>query len=150
MLLSEDISDIELKQRWRLYWIQCIFEFSNSKLQKMSWIEGSEAVWPNDEDWPSSFEECYSAYFDDLALDDSYVKAVKAGNVTQEEANRANDFHMLALLYDEPDENPEMILNDPEWIKVVDLAKEFWDYLKVTVTSQREIDLMNKLEKDFY
>ena len=149
MLVTEDISDVELKQRWRLYWSHCIFEFSNTKLQSMAWIEGSDAAWPRDEVWASSFEECFSAYFDTLALDDAYVKAVKAGNVTQEEANRAHDFHMLALLYDEPDDNPDMILNDPEWMQVVQSAKEFWNYLKATVTSQREIDLMEKLENDF-
>ncbi|MDP2076947.1 MAG: hypothetical protein Q8J85_02785 [Sulfuricurvum sp.] len=142
MLLTEDISDVELKQRWRLYWIHCIFEFSNIKLQKMSWIEGSQ-------EWPSSFDECMSAYFDMLALDDAYVKAIEAGNVTKEEATAANAFHIRALLYDKPSESPEMILNDPEWMNVVESANEFWDYLKETVTSQREIDLMNKLEKDF-
>lgn len=142
-MFTEDISDLELKQRWRLYWIHCIFEFSNIKLQKISWIEGSEA-------WPSSFEECFSAYFDDLALDDAYIKAIKAGNVTVEEANRANAFHSLAYVYLEPDDNPEMILEDLEWMEVVESAKEFWDYLKGTVTSQREIDLMDKLEKEYY
>lgn len=143
MLLTEDISDVELKQRWRLYWIHCIFEFSNITLQRMAWIEGSQ-------EWPSSFDECMSAYFDTLALDDAYVKAIEAGNVTKEEAMMAHSFHMLALLYDEPSENPEMILNDSEWLKVVESAKEFWDYLKRTVTSQREMDLIKKLEKDFY
>lgn len=150
MLLSEDISDIELKQRWRLYWIHCIFEFSTLKLQKMSWIEGPQANWPDGEIWDSSFEECMSAYFDTLALDDAYAKALAAGNVSQEEVNRANAFHMLALLYDEPSENPDDILNDAQWIEVVTSAKEFWDYLKATVTSQREIDLIKKLEKEFY
>jgi len=148
-MLSEDISDKELKQRWRLYWIQCVFEFSNIKLQKMSWIEGSEADWPDDEGWPSSFEECLSAYFDNLALYDAYVKAIEAGNVSKQEADKAHDFHQLAYLYDEPGENPEDILHDAEWIKVVESAKKFWDYLKVSVSSQREIDLMKKLEKDY-
>lgn len=150
MLLTEDISDVELKQRWRLYWIHCIFEFSTVKLQKMSWVEGPEAIWPDGEVWESSFGECMSAYFDTLALDDVYAKALAAGNVSQEEANRANTFHMLALLYDEPSENPDEILNDPEWMEVVESAKEFWDYLKSTVTSQREIDLIKKLEQEFY
>lgn len=142
-MFTEDISDVELKQRWRLYWIQCIFEFSNLKLQRMAWIEGCEA-------WPSSFEACFSAYFDDLALDDNYIKAIKAGNVSQEEANAVNAFHTLAYVYGEPDDNPESILEDLEWMKIVELAKEFWTYLRATVTSQREIDLMNQLEKDFY
>lgn len=150
MMLSEDISDIELKQRWRLYWIHCIFEFSNTKLQKMSWIEGAKANWPNEEGWPSSFDECMSAYFDTLALDDAYIKAIQAGNVSQDEANMAHSFHMQALLYDEPSEDPESILEDPEWMEVVESAKSFWDYLKTTVTEQREIDLIKKLEKEFY
>lgn len=148
-MFTEDISDVELKQRWRLYWIQCIFEFSSSKLQNMSWIQGSNASWPNDEAWLSSFEECFSAYFDVLALDDAYKKAIKAGNVSQEEAKAANTFHILAYMYDEPSDNPEMILNDPKWIEIIESAKGFWAYLKRTVTSQREIDLMKKLEKDF-
>lgn len=149
MLLTEDISDVELKQRWRLYWIHCIFEFSNAKLQRMAWIEGDKANWPNEEGWPSSFYECMSAYFDTLALDDAYQKAIEVGNVSQDEANMAHDFHLLAVLYAEPSENPEMIIEDQEWIEVVDSAKVFWNYLKATVTSQREIDLMAKLEKEY-
>jgi len=149
MLLHEDISDKELKQRWRLYWIQSIFEFSNTKLQQMAWVQGSRADWPNGEVWGSSFEGCLSAYFDDLALDDAYAKAIAWGNVSQEEADQAKLFHQLAVFYDEPSENPEDILNDAEWMEVVESAKVFWDYLKTTVTAKREIELMQKLEKDF-
>ena len=147
--MQEDISEKELTQRWRLYWIHCIFEFSNTKLQEMAWIEGSEAAWPNDEDLSSSFEECNSSYFDNLDLYGGYVKAVECGNVSKDEAEKANTFHTLAALYDEPGENPEEILKDPEWREVVASAKEFLDYLKATVTSEREISLMKKLEKDF-
>lgn len=149
MNLHNDISDVELKQRWRLYWIHCIFEFSNINLQKISWLENSETIWPEDEVWDSSFEECISAYFDNLALDDAYVKAIKEGNVSQEEADKANKFHMLAYLYIEPSEDPMDILEDEEWIEIVRSAKVFWDYLKENVSSQREIDLMSKLEKYF-
>ena len=147
--LQDDISDVELKQRWRLYWIDCIFEFSNTKLQEMAWIKGPEANWPNGEVWPSSFEECNSSYFDNLDLYDGYAKAVEQGNVSKEEADNANAFHTLAASYIEPSEDPADILKDLEWVEVVQSAKEFWDYLKVTVTSQREIDLMKKLEKEF-
>jgi len=149
MLGTQDISDVELKQRWRLYWIHCIFEFSSMKLQRMSWIEGAEAHWPEGEVWESSFEECNAAYFDNLALDDAYVKAIEAGNVSKEEALSANAFHQLTYLYIEPSEDPEDILKDPEWIEMVAKAKEFWDYLKTHVTAQREKDLIKKLEKEF-
>ncbi len=147
--MQDDISDVELKQRWRLYWIQCIFEFSNLKLQHMSWIEGSTAEWPDDDIWSSSFSECMSAYFDVLSLDDGYAKAVEWGNVSQEEAQMASTFNQHAYSYIEPSEDPIEILKDEEWLEVVTLAKEFWNYLKSTVTSQREIDLINKLEKGF-
>ena len=149
MLQQADISDKELKQRWRLYWIHCVFEFSNIKLQEMSWIQGAKASWPNGEVWYSSFEECQSAYFDTLALDDAYAKAIEAGNVSKEEADKAITFHTLAYSYIEPDEDPELILKDPEWIEVVKSAKKFWDDLRTIVTSQKEIDLMKKLEKEF-
>ena len=149
MLLTQDVSDIELKQRWRLYWIHCIFEFSNIKLQEMAWFNADDTLWPNNEVWESSFEECLSAYFDTLALYDGYAKAIQAGNVTEEEASEAKSFHTLAFLYDEPDEGLDMILEDPQWIEVVESAKEFWNYLKTNVTAQREIELINKLEKEF-
>lgn len=149
MLAQADISDVELKQRWRLYWLHCIFEFSSLKLQEMSWIEGASATWPEGEVWESSFEACIAAYFDNLALDDGYVKALEAGNVSQEEVTHTNTFHQLAYFYLEPSEDPKEILEDPEWLEVVQEAKAFWAYLKDTVTSEREIALMAKLEKDF-
>lgn len=147
--LQEDINDIELKQRWRLYWIQCIFEFSSIPLQKMSWITNSETEYPNEEGWSSSFEECNTSYFDNLDLYDGYTKAVEQGNVSQEEADKVNTFHKLATSYIEPSEDPEDILKDVDWIEVTEAAKEFWDYLKSTVTSAREIALIEKLEKEF-
>ena len=146
--MQDDISDVELKQRWRLYWIHCIFEFSSTKLQEMSWIQGDEVSWP-DEVWASSYEECISAYFDTLALDDAYAKAIENGNVSQAEADEAKTFHILAALYIEPSEDPKDVIQDEEWKEVVEAAKGYWDYLKATVTSQREIDLIEKLEKDF-
>ena len=149
MLQQADISDVELKQRWRLYWIHCIFEFSSAKLQDMSWVQGEQASWPEDEVWYSSFEECISAYFDNLALDDVYVKALASGNVSEKEVEKATAFHTLAYSYLEPSEDPKEILEDEEWLHITRLAKDFWDYLKSTVTAQREIDLIQKLEKEF-
>ena len=147
--MQEDISDAELKQRWRLYWIHCIFEFSSIKLQKMSWIEGANADWPDGEVWYSSFDECIASYFDNLALDDGYEKAINAGNVSKEEAAKATAFSRLAYAYIEPSEEPEMILQDEEWLEIVALAKEFWIYLRENVSSEREIELIKKLEKQF-
>jgi hypothetical protein len=147
--MQDDISEKELTQRWRIYWIQCIFEFSNTKFQEMAWIQGAQANWPDDEDLSSSFEACHSSYFDNLDLYGGYTKAVQSGKVAQKEADEANTFHALAAFYDEPAEDPKDILKDPEWIEVVESAKMFWDYLKATVTSKREIDLMKQLDQKF-
>ncbi|MEA1982084.1 MAG: hypothetical protein U9N39_00955 [Campylobacterota bacterium] len=136
--LQDDISDIELKQRWRLYWIHTIFEFSSIELQKSSWLQGE-----------SSFYESTSAYFEILALDDAYEKAVKYGNVSKEEAQAAQTFHTLLVFYDEPSEDPQTVLEDPEWMEVVETAKEFWSKLKMMISSQKEIELIEKLEKEF-
>jgi len=147
--LTADISDIELKQRWRLYWIHCIFEFSNIKLQEMAWVQRDKEIWPKGEVWESSFEECMSAYFDNLALDDAYIKALKEGNVSKEEVTNAQTFHQLAYLYIEPSQEPQEILNDEEWLEVVHEAKVFWNYLKSNLKAKREVDLVLQLEKDF-
>ena len=140
--LQDDISDIELKQRWRLYWIHCIFEFSHIGLQKSSWVEGSKA-------WESSFSECMGAYFDNLNLYAGYENALKSNNVSQKEANEVNTFHTLAYLYEAPNQEAQTILEDEEWLEVVEVAKVFWDYLKLHVTFTREIELIKSLEKEF-
>jgi len=137
--LQSDISDVELKQRWRLYWIHTIFEFANITWQEMSWIHSKT----------SSYEECISAYFDILALDDAYAKALQAGNVSDKEVQNAKKFHQLLTFYMEPSDDAQEILNDKEWQDVTKTAKEFWYYLKENVTSQREIELINNLEKEF-
>lgn len=142
MLERADISDIELKQRWRLYWINCIFDFSSLKFQNLSWVERSKK-------WPSSFEECTSAYFDNLGLYKGYEKAINAGNVSKIEAQKASLFHDLVNFYDKPSQNPQDILQDEEWLKVVEAASILWIYLKTTLTQPRETILIQKLEKEF-
>lgn len=144
--MQDDISDIELKQRWRLYWIHTVFEFSNLKLQKKSWTQESEDISNKEEEFSTSFEECSSSYFDNLALFNGYDKALKYGNVSLAEAQNADTFHQLLYMYDEPSENPEEIFQDGEWLEVVEAAKIFWNYLKENVSAQREIDLIKKLE----
>jgi len=146
--LQDDVSDIELKQRWRLYWIHAIFEFSNVKLQKMAWVEPEKTQWP-DEVWDSSYEACISAYFDTLALDDAYKKAVEVGNVTKEEAEMAQEFHTLAAWYMEPSSEAMEIINDEEWLEVVEAAQGFWNFLKAEVSAPREKALIAKLEADY-
>ena len=135
--LQDDINDIELKQRWRLYWLESVFEFSSTSMQKKLWKSNSD------------FKKCISAYFDDLALYDAYEKALKSQNVSKQEVEASKTFHTLAVFYDESEESPETILQDPEWIEVVEAAQEFWNFLKKTVTSQRELDLIENLEKEF-
>ena len=142
MLAQADISDVELKQRWRLYWINCIFDFSSLKFQELSWVNNSKK-------WPSSYDECTSAYFDNLALYKGYTQAIQAGNVTELEAQEASTFHNLANFYDAPSQDPQDILQDEEWLEIVDAANDLWDYLKTTLTHPREIELIEKLEKEF-
>ncbi len=142
MLAQADISDVELKQRWRLYWINCIFDFSSLKFQELSWVNNSEK-------WPSSYEQCTSAYFDNLGLYKGYEKAIQAGNVSEIEALKASTFHDLANFYDEPSQDPQDILNDEEWLEVVEAAGVFWTYLKETLTHPREVERIEKLEKEF-
>ncbi|MDF1884156.1 hypothetical protein JHD49_09410 [Sulfurimonas sp. SAG-AH-194-C21] len=142
MLTQADISDVELKQRWRLYWINCIFDYSSLKFQELSWVNNSQK-------WPSSFAECTSAYFDNLGLYKGYAQAIAAGNVSEVEAQKASTFHDLANFYDEPSQNPRDILGDEEWLEVVEAAAILWVFLKDTLSEPREIQLIEKLEKEF-
>ncbi|MDF1877600.1 hypothetical protein JHD47_07185 [Sulfurimonas sp. SAG-AH-194-L11] len=143
MLAQADISDVELKQRWRLYWINCIFDFSSLKFQELSWVNHSKK-------WPSSFDECNAAYFDNLGLYKGYAQAIQAGNVSEIEATKASPFHDLANFYDVPSQNPQEILKDEEWLEIVAAANVLWDYLKSTLTEPREVERIAKLEKEFF
>lgn len=147
--LQDDISDIELKQRWRLYWLQTIFEFANINLQKMAWIQKENSDWPDKEAWESSFYECTSAYFDILALNDAYEKAVLWKNISKQEAEHAKKFHQLLVFYMEPSSDASDILADQEWLEVVNAAKEFWLYLRKYITAKRELELINELENKY-
>lgn len=147
--LQDDISEIELKQRWRLYWIATIFEFSHLDLQEKFWFSDSQLTRSKSELFSSSYADSYSAYFEILALDDAYEAALKSNNVSSEEAKNAQAFHNLLVFYDEPWETSELMIEDPEWRELVNTAQKFWNYLERTLTSQREIDLIKKMKKEF-
>jgi len=69
--------------------------------------------------------------------------------VSEIEAQKASTFHDLANFYDEPSKDPQDILNDEEWLEVVEAAGVFWTYLKETLTHPREVERIEKLEKEF-
>lgn len=66
--MQDDVSDIELKQRWRLYWIYSIFELSNIRIQEVSWMKNDTKSLDEENIWSASFAESTSAYFDNLSL----------------------------------------------------------------------------------
>jgi len=148
--MPEQVSKEELNQRWRLTWIESIFEFSNLKYQKILWVDGSMEQWPDDQERRSDFYDCYADYFDGQWLNKGYSIHVKEGRVSQKEAEVAQEFHLLADAYHQiASDDPEIILKDLEWIRITKSAKKLWDYLKDTTTSPREIELMNSLDRDF-
>ena len=145
-------TNAELRANWRRDWLFCIYEFASIKLQRMSWIKGPSANWPNNKQWCSHFSECYCTYFDDLVLNNEqggYAACVKEGLVSQEEANLATKFHEMADNYTEPSDEHEDILSDPKWHKVTNSASQLWHNLKEVFTSEYDMNTVKELETTY-
>ena len=112
--------DSELQGNWRTRWLSSIEEFANLDDQKRLWLD------PVGTNPHYSFREYFNCYFDDLDLNEGYDSAMREGFVSTEEATAVAEFHELADKYQEPRGDVydhAAILNDPNWIEVVEAAK---------------------------
>ena len=113
----------ELRTLWRRRWLSSIQEFADLATQRRRWLDPGE---------PSphySFVEYICCYFDDLHLtsdDGGYGSAVADGYVTGREAATVAEFHALADAYEPPkgeEFEGERVLEDPNWLRVVEAAR---------------------------
>jgi hypothetical protein len=110
----------EAKKSWRFRWLGLLFEFSHLEYQRGLWIEHK---YPNEIGW---FAEDMCQYFDDLSLDDDYNYSnwLTKGNISEKELKAIETFHLLLRDYDKGDKTDAQILEDPEWISIVNKGKE--------------------------
>ncbi|MDD2576668.1 MAG: hypothetical protein PHV76_04110 [Bacteroidales bacterium] len=109
-----DLIDLEIEQIY-----DRIVEISDVQLQRKLWLNEN-----NDLDIMSSYVELMCSLFDDFHFDDFIDEtALKIGlsNSTILELNKLRD---MLNNYNEGNKSYEEIINDTEWLKVVEQAQE--------------------------
>jgi hypothetical protein len=106
---------------WRKNWLTSIAELSNIDEQRRLWLDAQQAN-PH-----SSFVEYMNSHFDDLFIGNDFQDFVVKGMVTPKEAVCVREFYILAQSYTPPqndDYDHAAILDDPNWVSVVNAAAE--------------------------
>ena len=106
------------KNLWRARWLSCINELTSPDLQKKSWLDNTHS----NPHW--TFVEFMCSYFDDLAIAENYKYQLDKDWVTNSEYELIEDWHIALDKYNSPnrDFDNEAILNDPEWIKILQIG----------------------------
>lgn len=138
-----------LKRNWRFRWLGELFLFAHIEYQKALWIDQSI---PNEIGW---FSEDVCKYFDDLSLDDDYDYQIKNKIITQQELDIIFEFHKIFKEYIELTNisgsyfDDDKVIDDENWLKVVEVGKTSWHNLKKVITNQEELLHMQRLEKSY-
>jgi hypothetical protein len=117
-----EVEEKAARKSWRFRWLGLLFEFSHLEYQRGLWIERR---YPNEVGW---FNEDLCQYFDDLSLDDDYnYSNWLTINISAEEFITIEAFHLLLRDYEKNDKTDAQILNDPEWISIVEKGEIAWE-----------------------
>jgi len=123
-----EIENIKMdKETWRRNWILIIKDLTNLEYQKRTWLD-SKNTNPY-----YSFIEFMCSYFDDLDLSDGYEKHIESELITKTEYEIISDWHKLLSEYESPnsdDYDNRAVLNDKNWLKIIDLGKKSLKSLK--------------------
>ena len=123
-----EIENIKMdKETWRRNWILMIKDLTNLEYQKRTWFDS------NNTNPYYSFIEFMCSYFDDLDLSEGYQKHIESELVTKAEYETISDWHKLLSEYESPnnyDYDNRAVLNDKNWLKIIDLGKKSLKSLK--------------------
>ncbi|MES2652717.1 MAG: hypothetical protein V4663_13325 [Bacteroidota bacterium] len=138
----DDKQKVALRKRW----IETLFQFSHIEYQKQSWA-GQYENHVND------YTEMVCSYFDDLNLDDGYLKFMEDGLTSDVEVNIWSSFHSNLNAYTSKIENmkpsDQEIIKDSQWIELTNLAKLSWDEFKKNLRSDAEKQMVSDIEKQY-
>jgi len=123
-----EINTLKLnRETWRRNWILIMKDLTNLKYQKKTWLD------LNNTNPYYSFIEFMCSYFDDLDLSNGYENHIKSELVTKAEYEVISEWHRLLSEYESPDNddhNNQAVLNDKNWLKIIDLGKKSIKSLK--------------------
>ena len=120
-------------ENWRKRWFASINELTSLELQQKSWLnkENTNPHW--------SFIEFTECYFDDLFVNDNYTYALNEG---------LKAWHEMLSEYVAPNEddyNHNAILNDPNWMEVIELGLKMKKDLSEIINSKERLILKENI-----
>jgi hypothetical protein len=133
----------ELRKVWRPNWLSSINELTSLELQRKSWFD-KNAPSPH---W--EFGEFMCSYFDDLAIDNNYADPIQRGLISQNELDIIKRWHIQLNEYDSTKNNDDVI-NDPEWLKIIDLGVSMKMELAETLNNQEKTILLEDINYQMY
>ncbi|MDP3681487.1 MAG: hypothetical protein Q8R22_11710 [Flavobacterium sp.] len=133
---------MEKIENWRKKWFASINELTSLELQQKSWLnkQNTNPHW--------SFIEFTECYFDDLFVNDNYTHALNEGLINQQEYDVIKAWHEMLSEYVSPNEddyNHNSILNDPNWIEVIELGLKMKKNLSEIINSEERLILEEKI-----
>lgn len=133
---------MEERNNWRERWLNSIYELTTIDLQINSWLnqQNTNPHW--------SYIEFIETYFDDLSLTDSYETILKQGWVTYQEYETIKEWHEKLDKYKAPDNddhNHKAILEDSNWIEIVELGEKSKHQLAQMVNSKEKKILTQRI-----
>lgn len=123
----------DIRQNYRIRWLSGLCDLANLKLQKR-WLNKkiTNPAW--------TYVEFMCRYFDDCDLSAGYDDKIKDGLISLEEYECVKEFHNALDAYKEPKDcyDPDTILKDNEWLKIVLLGKVSLKKLSKIITAPEE------------
>lgn len=130
------------KKYWRIEWLKSLNELSSTKLQQTSWLNEKETN-PH-----YSFIEFINQYFNDLFIDNNYEYQIEKKWISKKEFSIINCWHINLSNYNSPqnkDYDHLSILNDKNWIKLVDQINSIKPELSKELSTSEQLILNKKL-----
>ena len=139
--------DSELRRNIQRRWLSSIFELSHIEFQKQLWLN------TNYRNLVGDFTEAICQYFDDLDLNEGYDIFIEKGLISWKEYNVLKGFHFQLNDYVEKSRKLNCtdldVLEDPDWIAVVNSGNLSWSKLKKVLTSKENLGYMISLEEKY-
>jgi hypothetical protein len=139
----EEKEKTEQRKNWRLRWLNMLFGFSHLEYLKGLWLEHR---YSNELGF---FSEDICKYFDDLSIGDNYNRQTIDGYITNQELEIISSFHTSINNYEDKCKSDSEILEDPQWLSIVDEGSKAWSDLKKVIRDSEEIEYMGELEKRY-
>lgn len=121
------------RKNWRMSWLYNLVALSDLRFQNR-WIDRriTNPAW--------TYVEFMESYFGDLQLEDGYKEKINEKFLTRNEYNCIKDFHELLQQYRETNiDDPDAILKDSNWLKIVAIGRESVLNLKKIIIDPDEI-----------